>query len=240
MPEGFSTPSCCSLRLRSSPTAEGATRVGRIEVTGAADGRGRGERVARAIANSRWSRRALFGRDPNWGRIAQAAGMALAGEECGRNRRRRDRRDRARLAGRGGGDPRSGAAAERPALTSTFQISPTTTSGSTRSNDMTASVETLLEALPYIREFHGKTVVIKYGGRGDGGRGAARRLRTDVVLLKYVGLNPVIVHGGGPEITSYMERLGMEVRFIEGVRSRLRRRSRWRRWSCSGRSTPTS
>jgi acetylglutamate kinase len=81
-----------------------------------------------------------------------------------------------------------------------------------------ASVETLLEALPYIREFHGRTVVIKYGGaamRDDGLRDA---FATDVVLLKYVGLNPVIVHGGGPEITRYMERLGMEVRFVEGMR----------------------
>jgi acetylglutamate kinase len=84
--------------------------------------------------------------------------------------------------------------------------------------DPNANVETLLEALPYIREFHGRTVVIKYGGaamREDGLRDA---FATDVVLLKYVGLNPVIVHGGGPDITRYMERLGMEVRFVEGLR----------------------
>ncbi len=83
---------------------------------------------------------------------------------------------------------------------------------------MTASVETLLEALPYIREFHGKTVVIKYGGAAMEDEALRDGFATDVVLLKYVGLNPVIVHGGGPEITSYMERLGMEVRFVEGVR----------------------
>jgi acetylglutamate kinase len=80
------------------------------------------------------------------------------------------------------------------------------------------SVETLLEALPYIREFHGRTIVIKYGGaamRDDELRDAFAR---DVVLLKYVGMNPVIVHGGGPEITHYMERMGMEVRFVEGLR----------------------
>ena len=84
--------------------------------------------------------------------------------------------------------------------------------------DPNANVETLLEALPYIREFHGRTVVIKYGGaamREDALRDA---FATDVVLLKYVGLNPVIVHGGGPDITRYMERLGMEVRFVEGLR----------------------
>lgn len=81
-----------------------------------------------------------------------------------------------------------------------------------------ASVETLLEALPYIREFHGRTVVIKYGGAAMRDEALREAFATDIVLLKYVGLNPVIVHGGGPEITRYMERLGMEVRFHEGLR----------------------
>jgi acetylglutamate kinase len=83
---------------------------------------------------------------------------------------------------------------------------------------MTASVETLLEALPYIRDFHGKTLVIKYGGAAMSDESLRDGFATDVVLLKYVGLNPVIVHGGGPDITRYMERLGMEVRFVEGMR----------------------
>ena len=80
------------------------------------------------------------------------------------------------------------------------------------------SVATLLEALPYIREFHGRTVVIKYGGAAMLDEDLREAFATDVVLLKYVGLNPVIVHGGGPEITRYMERLGLEVRFHEGLR----------------------
>jgi acetylglutamate kinase len=80
------------------------------------------------------------------------------------------------------------------------------------------NVALLLEALPYIREFHGRTVVIKYGGAAMRDPELREAFATDVVLLKYVGLNPVIVHGGGPEITSYMERLGMEVRFHEGLR----------------------
>src|SRR5436305_1434237 len=83
---------------------------------------------------------------------------------------------------------------------------------------MTASVETLLEALPYIREFHGRTSVIKYGGAAMRDEQLREAFARDVVLLKYVGMNPVIVHGGGPEITDYMERLGMEVRFVEGLR----------------------
>ena len=81
-----------------------------------------------------------------------------------------------------------------------------------------ANVEILLEALPYIREFHGRTVVIKYGGAAMGDEALREAFATDVVLLKYVGLNPIVVHGGGPDITDYMQRLGMEVRFVEGLR----------------------
>ena len=79
-------------------------------------------------------------------------------------------------------------------------------------------VATLLEALPYIREFHGKTVVIKYGGAAMTDAVLREEFARDVVLLKYVGMNPVVVHGGGPDITSYMERLGMEVKFVDGLR----------------------
>jgi acetylglutamate kinase len=79
-------------------------------------------------------------------------------------------------------------------------------------------VATLLEALPYIRQFHGETVVIKYGGAAMTDPELKEDFARDVVLLKYVGMNPVVVHGGGPDITRYMERLGMEVRFVEGLR----------------------
>ncbi len=79
-------------------------------------------------------------------------------------------------------------------------------------------VATLLEALPYIREFHGQTVVIKYGGAAMVDDALKEEFARDVVLLKYVGMNPVIVHGGGPEITSYMERLNLPVEFVDGLR----------------------
>ena len=79
-------------------------------------------------------------------------------------------------------------------------------------------VETLLEALPYIRAFSGQTVVIKYGGAAMTDDTLKEDFARDVVLLKYVGMNPIVVHGGGPDITRYMERLGMEVRFHEGLR----------------------
>jgi acetylglutamate kinase len=81
-----------------------------------------------------------------------------------------------------------------------------------------SNVAVLLEALPYIREFQGRTVVIKYGGAAMLEEDLREAFAKDVVLLKYVGLNPVIVHGGGPEITHYMERLGLEVKFHEGLR----------------------
>jgi len=79
-------------------------------------------------------------------------------------------------------------------------------------------VGTLLEALPYIRQFHGKTVVIKYGGAAMEDASLREEFARDVVLLKYVGLSPIVVHGGGPDITDYMQRLGLPVEFVGGLR----------------------
>jgi acetylglutamate kinase len=79
-------------------------------------------------------------------------------------------------------------------------------------------VATILEALPYIRDFHGRTVVIKYGGAAMTDADLREDFARDVVLLKYVGMNPIVVHGGGPDITAYMERLGMPVEFVGGLR----------------------
>ena len=83
---------------------------------------------------------------------------------------------------------------------------------------MTRDITTLLEALPYIREFHGRTVVIKYGGAAMSDPALREDFARDVVLLKYVGLNPIVVHGGGPDITAYMQRLDMPVEFVGGLR----------------------
>ena len=79
-------------------------------------------------------------------------------------------------------------------------------------------VATLLEALPYIRDFHGSTVVIKYGGAAMDDPSLREEFARDVVLLKYVGMSPVVVHGGGPDITAYMNRLDMPVEFVGGLR----------------------
>jgi len=76
----------------------------------------------------------------------------------------------------------------------------------------------LVEALPYIRRFYDKTIVIKYGGSTMEEEGLKRSFALDVVLLKYIGLNPVIVHGGGPQIGEMLAKMGKKSRFIEGMR----------------------
>jgi acetylglutamate kinase len=76
----------------------------------------------------------------------------------------------------------------------------------------------LAEALPYIREFGGKTVVIKYGGHAMDDPGLADLFAQDVVLMRLVGMNPVVVHGGGPQITDLMARLGKQPEFVDGLR----------------------
>lgn len=78
--------------------------------------------------------------------------------------------------------------------------------------------QVLLEALPYIREFTGKVVVIKYGGHAMVDEALKRQFAMDVVLLKYIGLNPVVVHGGGPQINEMLDRLKIESSFVDGLR----------------------
>lgn len=78
--------------------------------------------------------------------------------------------------------------------------------------------EILMEALPYIREFRGKTVVVKYGGSAMEQGDLKRSFALDVILLSFVGIDPVIVHGGGPQIGALMKRLGKEPQFVGGMR----------------------
>ena len=79
-------------------------------------------------------------------------------------------------------------------------------------------VETLLESLPYIRMFSGSTMVIKYGGAAMSSADLKDEFATDIALLRYVGIKPIIVHGGGNEISAYMKRLDLPVKFVEGLR----------------------
>ena len=81
-----------------------------------------------------------------------------------------------------------------------------------------AKAETLIEALPYFQRYAGKSFVVKYGGNAMGDERSAREFAEDVVLLKAVGINPVVVHGGGPQIGAMLEKLGVETRFIDGLR----------------------
>ena len=82
----------------------------------------------------------------------------------------------------------------------------------------TEKAKILSEALPYIREFSGRTVVIKYGGHAMETAELAARFASDVVLMRLVGMNPIVVHGGGPQITDLMRRLGKESTFVDGRR----------------------
>ena len=85
-------------------------------------------------------------------------------------------------------------------------------------NKLIKKAKVLVEALPYIRTFAGKTVVIKYGGKAMTDQALKDGFALDVVLMKYVGLDPVIVHGGGPQIDQMLERLGLPAKFRQGVR----------------------
>jgi acetylglutamate kinase len=81
-----------------------------------------------------------------------------------------------------------------------------------------AKAETLSEALPYMRRHAGSTFVIKYGGHAMGDDTAAKQFASDVVLLKQVGINPIVVHGGGPQIGQMLDRLRIESSFVDGLR----------------------
>ena len=81
-----------------------------------------------------------------------------------------------------------------------------------------AKAETLTEALPYMQRYAGQTFVVKYGGHAMGDPEAARDFAEDIVLLKAVGINPVVVHGGGPQIGAMLKKLGVESSFIDGLR----------------------
>ena len=76
----------------------------------------------------------------------------------------------------------------------------------------------LIEALPYIKKFYGQTIVIKYGGNAMVEENLKENFAKDIILLKYIGMNPVIVHGGGPQIGKVLKSMGKEPRFVQGIR----------------------
>src|SRR5690606_26206576 len=88
----------------------------------------------------------------------------------------------------------------------------------TRLNGALDKARTLTEALPWLARFHGATVVIKYGGHAMTDDRLRATFADDVVFLRYAGLKPVIVHGGGPQIQAHLDRLGIESHFVSGLR----------------------
>ena len=88
----------------------------------------------------------------------------------------------------------------------------------TQMQELIAKADILLDALPYIRRYSGKTMVIKYGGHAMTDEVLKESFAQDIVLLKFVGINPVIVHGGGPQIGSLLKQLGIESQFVRGMR----------------------
>ena len=84
--------------------------------------------------------------------------------------------------------------------------------------DFISKAEVLMETLPYFRRFYGKTFVIKYGGHAMVDEDLKENFAQDIVLLKYVGINPVIVHGGGPQIDEMLDKLGITSRYVRGMR----------------------
>jgi acetylglutamate kinase len=93
-----------------------------------------------------------------------------------------------------------------------------TTTAAERLADAHEKAAILAEALPYIREFAGRTVVLKYGGHAMDDPALSELFAQDVVLMRLVGMNPVVVHGGGPQISDLMRRLGKEPEFVDGLR----------------------
>lgn len=81
-----------------------------------------------------------------------------------------------------------------------------------------AKAKVLVESLPYIRQFYGKTVVIKYGGHAMVDEELKRNFALDVILMKYIGINPVIVHGGGPQINRFLEKMQVTPSYVQGMR----------------------
>ncbi len=90
---------------------------------------------------------------------------------------------------------------------------------STRAHvDTPTKARILADALPYIQRFHGKTIVFKYGGNAMTEEKLKESFASDIVLLKLVGMNPVIVHGGGPQIDDMLKRVGKQGQFAQGMR----------------------
>ena len=100
----------------------------------------------------------------------------------------------------------------------TSATAPKNETPTTAPKDFQGKAEILIEALPYIQKFYGKTVVVKYGGNAMINDELKEKVMQDIALMKYTGINVVIVHGGGPEITQFLKKVGKESSFVSGLR----------------------
>src|ERR1700692_4963361 len=95
---------------------------------------------------------------------------------------------------------------------------PPCTPAALASADPALKAAVLGEALPYLRRYSGKTILVKYGGHAMGGAGGGGTFARDIAFLKQVGINPIVVHGGGPQIGQMLQRLGIKSSFVNGLR----------------------
>ena len=215
--------------------AEGATKHVTITVSGAAT-EADALAVARTVGRDSLVKTALFGSDPNWGRVVAAVGMAPAEVDPDRIAVSFDGAPvcvgGGRRAGRPRGGPLGGAdqPGDRPRRRGAHCChphdgpEPRVRRGELGvllvSTDIPAAQKAgvLIEALPWLQRFHGKVVVVKYGGNAMVDDGLKRAFAQDMAFLRTAGIHPVVVHGGGPQISAMLTRLGLQGEFRGGLR----------------------
>ena len=241
---GQLTAVCADLARQLQLDAEGAGKAIAVEVVGAAS-EPDAVTVGRAVARSALLKCAIAGEDPNWGRVLSAVGttdavfepdrlnVAINGIWVCRNGYAADDRAKVDLRPRDVTitiDLAAGAALRddrhhrpdrglRAREHGVFHMTASTQHITAPGGDEAiAKAATLIEALPWLDRFHGRTVVIKYGGHAMADEALRAGFAQDVVFLRYAGLRPVVVHGGGPQITEQLERLGLTSTFTAGLR----------------------
>ena len=232
------TAACADLATQMQADAEGASKAITIEVAGAASEADAVE-VGRAIARSNLLKCAIHGEDPNWGRVLAAVGTTRAafepdqvsvaingiwvckaaragrGQVGGRPAAARGHHHRRARGGPACGDDQDDRS-HRPVRAREFGVLDMTKASD--GNGAAEKAATLIEALPWLERFYGKIVVLKYGGNAMIDDDLRVAFAQDVVFLRYAGLRPVVVHGGGPQISAHLDRLGMQSTFAAGLR----------------------
>src|SRR6185436_13668312 len=186
---------CTDLAMQLLADAEGADHEIAITVLHAAS-EDDAVAVGRSVARSNLFKAAVFGKDPNWGRVLASIGTTDAAF-----------------------DP----ADLDVAMNGVWVCRKSTPDEDPAKVDMawkraTAKAGTLAAALPWLKEYHGKTIVVKYGGNAMTDDALKRAFAEDIVFLRLAGFRPVVVHGGGPQISSMLDRLGIESEFKGGLR----------------------